>query len=77
MLRQENNFGEVYIKKHPAFESVMNQGLLQANDDWHRLPISGPDLRNFNISGGLNSQYWQYHFGTVTGTNQCGECARE
>jgi segregation and condensation protein A len=34
LLRQDRNFGEVYIKKHPAFESVMNQGLLQANDDW-------------------------------------------
>ena len=34
LLRQETNFGEVYIKKHPAFESVMNQGLLQAKDDW-------------------------------------------
>jgi segregation and condensation protein A len=34
LLRQDSNFGEVYIKKHPAFESVMNQGLLQANDDW-------------------------------------------
>ncbi len=34
LLRQDTNFGEVYVKKHPAFESVMNQGLLQANDDW-------------------------------------------
>jgi len=23
-----------YIKKHPAFESVMNHGLLEARDDW-------------------------------------------
>jgi segregation and condensation protein A len=34
LLRQDSNFGEVYIKKHPEFEQVMNQGLLQANDDW-------------------------------------------
>ena len=34
LLRQDNNFGEVYIKKHPAFESVMNAGSLQAKDDW-------------------------------------------
>jgi len=34
LLRQDRNFGEVYIKKHPEFESVMNQGLLQAKDDW-------------------------------------------
>jgi segregation and condensation protein A len=34
LLRQDNNFGEVYIKKHPSFESVLNQGLMQAKDDW-------------------------------------------
>jgi segregation and condensation protein A len=34
LLRQDNNFGEVYIKKHPSFESVLNQGLIQAKDDW-------------------------------------------
>src|SRR6202789_1714423 len=34
LLRQEANFGEVYIKKHPSFESVLNQGLMQAKDDW-------------------------------------------
>jgi segregation and condensation protein A len=34
LLRQDNNFGEVYIKKHPSFESVLNQGLMEAKDDW-------------------------------------------
>jgi len=34
LLRQDNNFSEVYIKKHPSFESVMNQGMMQATDDW-------------------------------------------
>ena len=31
LLRQDSNFSEVYIKKHPSFESVVNQGLIQAN----------------------------------------------
>ena len=34
LLHQEDNFGEVYIKKHASFESVVNQGLIQAKDDW-------------------------------------------
>ena len=34
LLRQDSNFGEVYIKKHPSFESVLNQGLMEAKDDW-------------------------------------------
>jgi segregation and condensation protein A len=34
LLRQDSNFSEVYIKKHPSFESVVNQGLIQATDDW-------------------------------------------
>jgi segregation and condensation protein A len=34
LLRQDNNFGEVYIKKHPSFESILNQGLIEAKDDW-------------------------------------------
>jgi segregation and condensation protein A len=34
LLRQDTNFGEVYIKKHPSFESVLNQGMMQATDDW-------------------------------------------
>jgi segregation and condensation protein A len=34
LLRQDNNFGEVYIKKHPSFETVVNQGLIEAKDDW-------------------------------------------
>jgi segregation and condensation protein A len=34
LLRQDSNFGEVYIKKHPLFDSVLNQGMMQATDDW-------------------------------------------
>jgi segregation and condensation protein A len=34
LLRQEANFGEVYIKKHASFETIVNQGLIQAKDDW-------------------------------------------
>ena len=34
LLRQDSNFGEVYIKKHPLFESVLNQGMMQATDNW-------------------------------------------
>lgn len=34
LLRQDRNFGEVFVKKHPSFESVMNEGLAQMRDDW-------------------------------------------
>jgi segregation and condensation protein A len=34
LLRQERNFGEVYIKKHPSFESVMNESASGVKDDW-------------------------------------------
>jgi segregation and condensation protein A len=34
LLRQDKNFSEVFIKKHAQFESVMNEGLTQARDDW-------------------------------------------
>jgi segregation and condensation protein A len=34
LLRQDANFGEVYIKKHPSFDTVVNQGLTEARDDW-------------------------------------------
>ncbi|MGC2403191.1 MAG: segregation/condensation protein A [Acidobacteriaceae bacterium] len=34
MLRQDANFGEVFIKKHPSFDTVVNQGLTEAKDDW-------------------------------------------
>jgi segregation and condensation protein A len=34
MVRQDANFGEVFIKKHPSFDTVVNQGLVQARDDW-------------------------------------------
>ena len=26
LLRQDNNFSEIYIKKHASFESLLNQG---------------------------------------------------
>src|ERR1700761_7611265 len=34
LLRQGSNFGEVFIKKHPGFDAVVNKGLLDARDDW-------------------------------------------
>jgi len=34
LLRQDGNFHEVYIKKHPGFETVLGEGNLQARDDW-------------------------------------------
>jgi segregation and condensation protein A len=34
LLRQERSFGEVYIKKHPSFESVMNASASELKDDW-------------------------------------------
>jgi segregation and condensation protein A len=34
LLRQERNFGEVYIKKHTSFESVMNESASAVKDDW-------------------------------------------
>ncbi len=34
LLRQDRNFGDVYIKKHPSFESVLNDNLSQMRDDW-------------------------------------------
>jgi segregation and condensation protein A len=34
LLRQDKNFSEVFIKKNIQFDSVMNEGLSQARDDW-------------------------------------------
>ena len=34
LLRQDRNFGDVYIKKHPSFDSVLNENLTQMRDDW-------------------------------------------
>jgi segregation and condensation protein A len=34
LLRQEGNFSEIYIKKHPNFEQVVGEGSAQARDDW-------------------------------------------
>jgi len=34
LLRQDNAFSEIYIKKHTAFDDVMNQGLAHPQDDW-------------------------------------------
>jgi segregation and condensation protein A len=33
LLRQERNFGDIVVKKHAAFEQVMND-TLAARDDW-------------------------------------------
>ena len=35
LLNQDRQFSEIFIKKHSGFESVMNQGLANARDDWH------------------------------------------
>jgi segregation and condensation protein A len=34
LLRQDAAFSDIFIKKHSAFETVMNEGLADARDDW-------------------------------------------
>ena len=34
LLRQDRAFSEIFIKKHIGFETVMNDGLANARDDW-------------------------------------------
>jgi segregation and condensation protein A len=34
LLRQDRAFSEIFIKKHSAFDAVMNEGLANAQDDW-------------------------------------------
>jgi segregation and condensation protein A len=34
LLRQDQQFSEIFIKKQAGFEAVMNQGLADARDDW-------------------------------------------
>ena len=34
LLRQDRHFSEIFIKKHPGFDALMNQGLANARDDW-------------------------------------------
>jgi segregation and condensation protein A len=34
LLRQDREFSDIFIKKHTGFESLMNQGLAGARDDW-------------------------------------------
>ena len=34
LLRQDRAFSEIFIKKHTAFDTVMNEGLANAHDDW-------------------------------------------
>jgi segregation and condensation protein A len=34
LLRQDRAFSDIFIKKHTAFETVMNEGLSNARDDW-------------------------------------------
>ncbi|MGA9063125.1 MAG: segregation/condensation protein A [Terracidiphilus sp.] len=34
LLRQDRQFSEVFIKKNSGFEAAMNQGLVDARDDW-------------------------------------------
>ena len=34
LLRQDKAFSEIFVKKHGAFDAVMNDGLANARDDW-------------------------------------------
>ena len=34
LLRQDRAFSEIFIKKHTGFDAVMNEGLVNARDDW-------------------------------------------
>jgi len=34
LLRQDRAFSEIFVKKHTGFDAVMNEGLLNARDDW-------------------------------------------
>ncbi|MGB8261319.1 MAG: segregation/condensation protein A, partial [Terracidiphilus sp.] len=34
LLRQDRAFGEIFIKKNTGFEALLNEGTLQARDDW-------------------------------------------
>jgi segregation and condensation protein A len=34
LLRQDRHFSEIFIKKSTGFESLLNQGLADAQDDW-------------------------------------------
>jgi segregation and condensation protein A len=34
LLRQESNFGDILIKKHADFESVLDAQAQEVHDDW-------------------------------------------
>jgi segregation and condensation protein A len=34
LLRQDRNFGEVYVKKHESFDAVMDDTMTRLRDDW-------------------------------------------
>ena len=34
LLRQDGNFSDIYVKKHAAFEQVLNERSSQVQDDW-------------------------------------------
>jgi segregation and condensation protein A len=34
LLRQDRQFSEIFIKKHTGFDAAMNEGLVNARDDW-------------------------------------------
>jgi segregation and condensation protein A len=34
LLRQDRAFSEIFIKKHTAFDAVMDEGMANARDDW-------------------------------------------
>jgi segregation and condensation protein A len=34
LLRQDQNFSEIFVKKHERFEEVLNERISQMRDDW-------------------------------------------
>jgi segregation and condensation protein A len=34
LLRQDQDFSDILIKKHSGFDAIMNEGLAEARDDW-------------------------------------------
>jgi segregation and condensation protein A len=34
LLRQDQAFSDIFIKKHTSFDAIMNEGLANARDDW-------------------------------------------
>jgi segregation and condensation protein A len=34
LLRQDQNFSDIFVKKHEQFEEVLNERMTQVRDDW-------------------------------------------